>query len=224
MRGWAAAQREARRAAGDVRFVERAERAFEGPAVARRIETETAVTLGRGGPRRRVLRASVDGQAVAPGRLEPLERRLEQGVGPAARWGQRPPLAALLEALEPEGGARATTLDGRPAWLVAARSRGEPPPDRPRRRRGRPAPAADGRATLWFSRADGPPRLLRARFERPLPDGGSATLDAAFAPVGALDLPTQHRAEAVVRQRRRLRLFTVLLYADVAYTDYVVGR
>lgn len=227
---WARGQREARRAAGDVRFTERAAREVEGPSVARTVRSETEVTLGPDGPRRRVLRAEVDGQEVRPARLDQVERRMAQAVGPVALWGQRPPLPVLLEELEPEGPARAADVDGRPAWLVGARSRGGGPrrggPPRERGRGARPpeGPPADGRATLWFTRGAGPPRLLRARFERPLPEGGSATLDAAFDAVGALDLPARHHAEAVVRQRRRLRLFTVLIRTDVEYGDYRLGR
>jgi hypothetical protein len=78
------------------------------------------------------------------------------------------------------------------------------------------------RGTLWFERRPGRLRLLAARFERRLPAGGHAVLDATFVHVAGLDLPRHHSAEVVLRQRRRVRWFTTLVRTEVEYRDHVV--
>ena len=211
---WLESQREAREAAGVIRYVERTEREVDGPATARNVRTEANVELGADGLRRRVTRAEVDGRTVPPQRFAAVERRLAEALGPGAEWTQEAPLDRMLLDLRAEGEARQDVLGGRPVWVVPARSG---------RSRGDGPSRGGGEATLWFSRGTGPVRLVQARFDRTLRGGGTSTLIATFAPVGALDLPTMHRVEAVVRQRRRLRLFTVLVHAEVTYSDYRVG-
>jgi hypothetical protein len=63
---------------------------------------------------------------------------------------------------------------------------------------------------------------LAARFERRLPAGGHAVLDATFTRVAGLDLPLRHEAEAVVRQRRRVRWFTILVRGEADYVNHEV--
>ena len=76
---------------------------------------------------------------------------------------------------------------------------------------------------LWFARG-GAPRLLRARLDGRLPEGGTVVVETDYERVGGLDLARRIRSEAVVQQRRRLRVFTVLLRTEAALTDHRVER
>jgi hypothetical protein len=207
---WVGAQRAAE---ASVRFTELATRIVDGPGQRHTIRTESIVETGRDGARRRVVYAETDHGPVAPERLDRMERRVERSLGPGAWWARSPALPALLAGPRALGPARATEHEGAPAWEVDLGPGGDV-------RR----PATFHRGTLWFERRPGSLRLLAARFERRLPAGGHAVLDATFTRVAGLDLPLHHSAEVVVRQRRRLRWFTTVVHTEAEYRDHAVRR
>jgi hypothetical protein len=194
-----------------VRFTEHATRTIDGPGRRHTVRAETMVSGGPDGPRRRILYAETDGSPVAPERLARIERRVERALGPAGWWTRPPALPGLLQLARAEGPARAGERAGTPAWEVEV----VPGPD------ARPRGGFD-RGVLWFERRPGQVRLVSARFERRLPAGGHAVLEADFTRVAGLDLPLRHAAEIVLRQRRRVRWFTTLVRAEVEYEGHVV--
>lgn len=225
--GWIDGQREAARAAAGpgppvLAFTEHAERRFDGLRGGRTIETVSAMRWDGGALDRRVLRARVDGRALSPEAIARLEDRLDEAHGPELRLLRRAPILSsrFFAGFVPVGDAEAVERDGRTLWRVEAR---------PAERRGEPA-----RAALFFAagRRDRP-RLLHAEVEivpppprgrrprrGPAPDA-RILLEADFdrTPDG-LDLARQQRVEAVVQQRRRLRTFSVAVYADLQFSDY----
>lgn len=209
LRAWQEGQRAAAAAVGAVRAEERMTRTVDGPGQRHDFLTESEVEAGAGEPRRRIRYAEVDGWAVAPERLARIERRLDRSLGPGAAWTRAPAVGDMLRRSVAVGPARSTLHDGRPAWEVEVDAGA-----------GRPARGALGRGTLWFNRAPGDLRLLAARFARPLPAGGHATLDAEFTRAAGLDLPRRLTSDADVRQRRRTRWFAVLVRTEVEYGEW----
>jgi hypothetical protein len=208
---WSDAQRSAAASVEGVRFREIAMRSVEGPALHHGIQTETIVERDGAGLRRRVVGAETHMGPVPPERLERMERRLDRSLGPGTEWTRTPALPALLAHARARGPAREIARDGHPAWEVEVSGVRT---DAPR--------GGFDRGVLWFERRPGPVRLLAARFERRLPAGGHAVLVASFTRVAGLDLPLRHDAEAVVRQRRRVRWFTILVRGQADYVNHEV--
>ncbi len=210
VRAWAEGQRASEKS---VLFRERVERTVEGPGQHHRMYVESVVDARPDGVRRRVVYAETDNGPIAPERLARMEQRMERSLGPGSWWSRPPTLPTLLSDPRARGEARAMEHEGTPAWEV------EMAPAHTRR----PAAGFD-RGTLWFERRPGALRLLAARFERRLPAGGHAALDATFTRIAGMDLPLRHSAEVVVRQRRRLRWFTTLVRTDVEYSNWEIAR
>lgn len=225
---WQAGQVRAARAVDRVEADETLTRRLDGPRGTVRLQTRSTLGLGRGS-QRTVLWARVDGEAVAPERVEALEGRLRRAFGPGfedASRGPRllPPLArATADGLTPDD------LDGRPAWRVSLtlpqghaphRHRGgpprEPPPDAPR-------PAPD-HAEAWFTRSADAPRLLRVDTAGPRPGGGVFRRTVDYVALGALDVPVSATADLRVTQRRRLRDYTTAIAVSARYDNLRIVR
>jgi hypothetical protein len=183
----------------------------DGPGQRHTVYTEAHVTRRGTELIRRVVYAEADGHPVAPARLARMERRRAHALGAGGSW-TLPEALDVLDGVAAAGPARTTMHRGRPAWEVPVAEDGA---RGPRRR--------FDRGTLWFER-DPALRLVAARFERRLPGGGRASLDAEFTRVAGLDLPLRHTADADVRQRRRTRWFAVLVRTDVEYSEWSLRR
>ena len=192
-------------------------RRVEGPRGAVRVETESTVRLEAGArPRRTVGHALLDGERISAERAEDFGRRMGRAFGPGGREVAGAPAAAVFFLRRARAtGIAADRLDGDRVWRVDLRP---PPPrgDRPRRgRRGdRRRPPAD-RFTAWFS-ADGA-RLLGLRVEGRR-RGGRIAREVRYQRVDGLDVPRTASAEAMLRQRRRLRDYAVELSSEATYT------
>jgi len=213
LEAWRASTRQVFDDVDEMAWTERADLAVEGPGGTDRLRTVTAVRGGTdAGMNRDLQRAEWNGRPVPAGRLAFLERRMRRAYGPGFEWVRRPlpPEARLFAAFRAEGNARPDQLDGTPAWVV------EVVPARERDR-------FEG-GTLWFSRERGDVRLLRSRLVGRIPRGRSAVVTTDYVSVEGLDVPRRVRAEAVVQQRRRLRVFTVLLTLDATLEGHRVRR
>lgn len=212
LRQWLAHTREATAALAAVAVTEERTRTVDGPAGTQRLRTVSDLRLAPPDePDADVRVAELDGRRVLPVRLALVERRLRLAYGPGYLWITRPQLLArtFLEGMRPTGTATLDAVDGTPAWRVALE------------------PASDAqlvRGTAWFARAPvgGAPRLLRFVIEGGMPPGGSAVVTTDYARIEGLDLPLHSRSDVVLRQRRRLRDYTVLLAADAHYSDHTV--
>lgn len=213
MRTWLAATRAAMDDLATVQVTEENRREIDGPAGTQRIRTVTALSVAPPDAVTADLEvAEIDGRRVLPLRLGLLERRLRQAYGPGYVWTSRPqPLVrTLLSGMRPAGAAVPEPVRGSPALRVALV---------PIRADG---PVLGG--TAWF--APGPrgsaPRLLRVEVEGRMPAGGSAVVTTDYVHVEGLDLPLRSRSDVVLRQRRRLRDYTVLLSGETTYRDHSV--
>jgi hypothetical protein len=203
---WAADWRRAAAEVESVEMDETLERVLEGPRRPFDVTAEGSVRYRRGaGPERTTRRVTVNGREVDP---ERAGRRLGRAFGPAGREvaGPPPPPNALLRRVE-RAEIEEDRARGRPAWRVTFR----------------PAVGPADRVTAWFTRSERAPRLLRLRAEGRRP-GGSAFREVDYVRVDGLDLPLAARAEATVRQRRRLREYVVTLRASARYTGHRVVR
>lgn len=208
-RGWQAASADVR----GMQFTEEAQRTLEGPREAQHLTTLFDVTLGVDQrPERDFRRAWLNDRPILQARLTLLERRLQRAYGPGYRWLRQPVFFTerLLRLLEPAGRPTPDRLGSQPAWRLETSMRS--PNDRIER------------VTLWFARS-GPrerTRLLRARMVGRMPERGSALSTTDYVSVQGLDLPGRTQVEVVLPQRRRQRVFTILMAATLRYTDYTV--
>ena len=180
---------------------ERSVRTVEGPRGTVQVEVDGRVLYPAAGPPVRTTeRLRADGRDL--GRADARHRRrIGRAFGPAGR-------GAAAPALRPDqllAGARASDLapawvDETPAWRVTLT--GE-----------------RGESQAWFTRSARAPRLLAVRTER---GRGRSRLvrEVRYVRVDGLDLPSEVRARATVRQRRRLRDYVVTLTAVTTYAGH----
>ncbi|NNF59552.1 MAG: hypothetical protein HKN04_15050 [Rhodothermaceae bacterium] len=191
---------------------ETAIRTVDGPGSMQRLRTVSTLQYAVGGPTdREILFAEINGRRVFVARLHQLETRLGRAYGAGYRRIRRTSVLpnTLIALVRPSGRITADQVDGVPVWEVPVE----------------PLRVNDliERGTLWFSRP-GPgeaPRLLRSRIVgTPGPDSAVMTTD--YTRTAGLDLPRYIETEVVVRQRRRRRLFTILLSAEVTLGEYTI--
>ena len=224
--GWIDGQRKAVQAvAGDgpfmLLFTEHAARRFDGLRGTRTIETETALAWDGADLQRRVLRARVDGQPLAPEAIARLEDRLDEAHGPELRLLRRAPIlsARLFGTFVPTGPAEPVVRDGRRLWRVDAEPR-ERRPDAARARLFFEVDRRD-RPRLVLAELDLMPPSPRRHRRRGSPPDVRVHMEADFdRSAEGLDLAARQRVEAVVQQRRRLRTFSVAVHADLRFSDY----
>jgi hypothetical protein len=224
---WSADLRAALEAVDGVRYTETVTREVEGASHLRRLRTVHRVTSPQGRPDRRLLSAEVDGAPAGPEEVDAFEERLRRALGPEFVRAERAaslPLRALTT-FEPVGRPVPDAGAGVPAWRLELR----PSPER-RRRRPRPEgqhhPSARPieHATVWFSRSESHPLLLRTQFHvrGTEPDAALAlTTDyrSVRGPAGALPVLHRQRVEGAIVQQRRWRTFTVLFRAEREVDD-----
>ena len=182
-------------------LTERAEQSVEGPRRDLRIETEGTLTLAPGRrPERRVDETRVNGRRAERERGPRGHDRLRRAFGPAGREVLAPARLPIdwLPRAEPVRLAE-DQVDGRAAWRVDLRS------------------SAFEVLSVWFSRSERAPQLLRARGEGRRPGDGRVVRDLRFARVDGLDLPQRSETAFTGRQRRRLRDYVVTLRAESTY-------
>lgn len=199
--GWDRAARGTRAVA----FRETLVREVDGPRGGAELRTEGALRYAWGEvPRRTVDRATLDGRSAPPPLRRRFERRTRRAYGPAADALRRPaPMPGpFLRGARPAGPAVGDRVDGREAWRVPLA-----------------LPRGGGRVTAWFGREGGAP-LLRLRVQR----SAEHTLTADYRRVDGLDLPTTLLTEVTLRQRRRLRTYTVELRARGTYAAPEIVR
>jgi hypothetical protein len=227
LRRWSADLRAVLEAVDGVRYTETMTREVEGASHVRRLRTVHRVTSARGHPDRRLLSAEVDGTPAGPEEVEAFEERLRRALGPEFVRAERAASLPLrtLTTFEPVGRPAPDAVAGVPAWRVELR----PSPERPRRRprpEGRHHPPARPieHATVWFTRSEARPLLLRTQLHVL-----GAEPDAALAlttdyrtfrgPAGALPVLHRQRVEGAIVQQRRWRTFTVLFRAEREVDD-----
>lgn len=195
-----------------VRYSEDARQVIDGPRTQQVIETVTHISISDGGQDRRIQRATRNGRPLRAGRLSSIHRRAQRAYGAGFTWIRQPYVhpVRLMGSVQSDGRARATSVDGNPAWVVSAS---------PGQRNDRIE-----RVSFWFSRNEGgPPRLLRSRIVGRVPNG-SAVITTVYRTFSGIDLPIRSNAEVVVRQRRRNRLFSILMNSSVTYRGFAVER
>ena len=195
-------------------YTEIAHQTIEGPRRTDDIEIESRVTLSSDGRDSRVQRSEFNGRRIGALRLSALQRRMERAYGPAFNWIRQPHVQAsrLVASVRPVGRARLVRLNGIEAWEINAV---------PRQRTDRIE-----NVVFWFEQSgeDRVPRLLRTRIVNRVPNG-SAVVTTDYQHISGIDLPARSTAEVVVRQRRRNRLFSILMNTDVQFHDVrVLGR
>ena len=196
-----------------IQATETALRIVDGPGSMQRLRSVSTLEYVVGGRSDRQVRlAEINGRRVFIARLNQLEARLGRAYGPAYRRIRQIPMLpnTIVGLARPAGRVVADQLGGVPVWQVAIE---------PRR-----ANDLVERGTLWFAQP-GPgeaPRLLRSQIVGSLGPNSSTVMTTDYTRTAGLDLPRYTETEVVVRQRRRRRLFTILLNADVTLDDYTV--
>ena len=211
LRDWLLGTREAAAEAVGVRVMLDSERRVEGPVETRTLRAAIAAEVSEDGLDTDIVEARIDGRRARPFRYAALERRLREAYGGAYAWIERPNLIvrSFLSNARARSRAVPDRVNGAPAWRIALTP---PETDHP-----------SLEVTAWFARGERPTRLLRLALSARLANGtASATTD--YVRVGGLDLPGERRAEAAIRQRRRLRTYTVLLSSQTRFRDHSVTR
>ena len=207
------------RSVRSLNYVETASRTIEGPRGHDRFGEVVDVRFSTGrGMDRTVRRRELNGRRVPAMRMNALDRRMRQAYGAGFDWVRHPPpmAARLAGIVRPTGGAVADNVGDARAWRITTA----------------PGQANDRieRVIFWFARtlSDERPRLLRTRIIGRVPavarrlQGGSAVITTDYARTSGIDLQRSARAEVVIRQLRRGRVFTVLLNAESTYNAITV--
>ena len=213
MADWQQNWRSALGRVASIQATETALRTVDGPGSTQRLRSVSALEYVVGGRTDRQIRlAEINGRRVFLARLNQIETRLGRAYGPAYRRIRQMPMLpnTIVGLARPAGRVTAAQLGGVPVWQV---------PIEPLR----PNDLVE-RGTLWFAQP-GPgeaPRLLRSQIVGSFGPNSSTVMTTDYTRTAGLDLPRYTETEVVVRQRRRRRLFTILLNADVTLDAYTV--
>lgn len=200
LRAWEAGWDRAAAGVQGLRLTERLTRDLDGPRGRIRVRTDASLRYDRRGRTgRRYDEIRLGRRRGTPERLRHFDGRLRRSLGSAADLLKRPaPLPGpWLGSLVPRGQASEDRVDGARAWRVDG--------------------TRDGvEVAAWFTRDADDPRLLRLRLRYRTRRADGETV-ADYARAGGLDVPTAMRTEIEAQQRRRVRVFTVLLTSEATY-------